>query len=402
MRHKPFGLDIVRFVYRLLIFVGLSLGCSPENRAVFYPAGQLSVEAGVVDFRETEFGTIAESFVGIANLGTEMMVVDLSVLPDDVGFSLAQDVISIGRNASADAKLLYAPLPENSEATAWLSIVVRDEGRGPIRVELVGSAHPDVDGDGQMDVRLGGDDCNDRDARIYLGAAEVWYDGVDQNCDEKSDFDQDGDGFEREPEGLDCDDRDALVFPGQFDMGAASEKIGRDDDCDGSIDEDAVATGDLVVSELFPLPNQIQAAYFEIANVSDRVIYLDGWNVTINGSKFELPDGHEIGVGGYFLFCDDAVLAKEWGCDFEWSPSVRFGAASGSVVVSSPTLLVDSVKWNALWDFQPSVGLELSASMQSADENDQSDNWCASITDLDGGGYGSPGQANAQCPAGLY
>ncbi|MBK9648996.1 MAG: putative metal-binding motif-containing protein [Deltaproteobacteria bacterium] len=33
-------------------------------------------------------------------------------------------------------------------------------------------------------------------AEVFPGAEEAWYDGVDQDCDGASDFDQDGDGFE--------------------------------------------------------------------------------------------------------------------------------------------------------------------------------------------------------------
>ena len=32
-------------------------------------------------------------------------------------------------------------------------------------------------------------------ADVYQGAPDVWYDGIDSNCDKVDDFDQDGDGF---------------------------------------------------------------------------------------------------------------------------------------------------------------------------------------------------------------
>ncbi len=61
------------------------------------------------------------------------------------------------------------------------------------------------------------DDCNDANKFAYTGAPEVWYDGVDQNCDAKSDFDQDGDGqgAYSKSAGEDCNDTDATeVFCG--------------------------------------------------------------------------------------------------------------------------------------------------------------------------------------------
>ncbi|MBK9649596.1 MAG: hypothetical protein IPO67_31340 [Deltaproteobacteria bacterium] len=33
-------------------------------------------------------------------------------------------------------------------------------------------------------------------AQVFVGAVDVWYDGVDQDCDGASDFDQDGDGHD--------------------------------------------------------------------------------------------------------------------------------------------------------------------------------------------------------------
>ena len=90
---------------------------------------------------------------------------------------------------------------------------------------------PDLDGDGAGV----GTDCNVLDPNIGPSQEEIWYDGIDQNCDGNDD-DQDGDGFASVDsptgEGVDCwDDPNttpeaftavdgyeqleaALVFPG--------------------------------------------------------------------------------------------------------------------------------------------------------------------------------------------
>ena len=81
--------------------------------------------------------------------------------------------------------------------------------------------YPDADGDSYGDETApspacsspgadwlaDGTDCDDADPAVNPAATEVWYDGVDQDCDGNDD-DQDGDGLARAD---DCDDTDPLV-----------------------------------------------------------------------------------------------------------------------------------------------------------------------------------------------
>jgi len=77
-------------------------------------------------------------------------------------------------------------------------------------------------------------DCDDGDASIHPGATETWYDGVDQDCDAWSDYDQDGDGYDSDAySGDDCDDEDAGLEPSDADGDGFSTC---EADCD---DEDA-------------------------------------------------------------------------------------------------------------------------------------------------------------------
>lgn len=96
-------------------------------------------------------------------------------------------------------------------------------------------------------------DCKDEDATVNPGAPEgqqingaIWGDGIDNNCNGQVDegavnVDQDGDGFcagisclnGKKPG--DCNDADALAFPG-----ADEQRSGTDDDCNGVIDNGTV------------------------------------------------------------------------------------------------------------------------------------------------------------------
>lgn len=101
------------------------------------------------------------------------------------------------------------------------------------------------------------DDCDDSAAGIHPGAEEAWYDGVDSNCDDLDDYDQDGDGHVSarfggddcfDDAGLDdvpqsagdCDV--ALVAPDPADVHPGAEDAaydGVDANCSGGTDFDA-------------------------------------------------------------------------------------------------------------------------------------------------------------------
>ena len=62
----------------------------------------------------------------------------------------------------------------------------------------------DADGDGLTEAE---GDCDDSDPTISPNEEEIWYDGVDSNCDGANDYDADGDGHIPEAwGGTDCND----------------------------------------------------------------------------------------------------------------------------------------------------------------------------------------------------
>ncbi|MCB9669567.1 MAG: hypothetical protein H6734_08865 [Alphaproteobacteria bacterium] len=80
-------------------------------------------------------------------------------------------------------------------------------------------------------------DCDDLDAAIHPGASDVWYDGVDSDCDGANDFDADGDGrvlegFPYEAQDLQigdqCDD-DPLGWVADRRVGTAGDLLAVDD-----------------------------------------------------------------------------------------------------------------------------------------------------------------------------
>ncbi|MFT5679274.1 MAG: hypothetical protein ACI8RZ_000178 [Myxococcota bacterium] len=76
-------------------------------------------------------------------------------------------------------------------------------------------------------------DCNDDDATINPQVGEIWYDGIDQNCDGASDYDADADGHDSEGYGgEDCDDVLSNVHPDHVEVCGD----GLDNDCDNDTD----------------------------------------------------------------------------------------------------------------------------------------------------------------------
>ncbi len=108
------------------------------------------------------------------------------------------------------------------------------EGKAPEGRDPAG----DRDGDG-FSVRL---DCDDGDAAVNPAAAEVVYDGADNDCDAATaDDDLDSDGFVL---AADCDDSDPAVSPAAQEV---CDEAHLDEDCDGlSDDSDGSAAGQTV------------------------------------------------------------------------------------------------------------------------------------------------------------
>ena len=141
--------------------------------------------------------------------------------------------------AESGYTLVHVPTSSLMMGVDVLKVTVQDEcgKEDETSVSVIYSAgHPaqDDDQDGFADGPIADADCDDEDPTVYPYAAEI-FDGKDNDCDgtidegtEGSDDDRDG---HSETEG-DCNDDDYQVFPG-----APEQPDGKDNDCDGTVDD---------------------------------------------------------------------------------------------------------------------------------------------------------------------
>ena len=229
------------------------------------------VDPARLDFTGLVLGAPATATVTLLNNcagSTTALTFQASV--DDIVFTVDPTLSSI--NPSEVATLtITATIADYALVVGSLALLTNDPANPLFTLPLTAIAAPDQDGDGSESVEAGGNDCDDADVAVAPSVPEVWYDGIDQDCD-GNDYDQDGDTFGLE---VDCDDTDPGVYPGapevwydgidadcrggdEFDQDGdgyerdadcddtsasahpdATEHCadGRDDDCDGEIDE---------------------------------------------------------------------------------------------------------------------------------------------------------------------
>ena len=223
--------------WSLLALVPLAVACDPVGQAYTVRRAELELSLPCEDSGDcpglvipaVPFEREDQAVFDIGNPGERALTVTLTLDHRDFVVEPADANVSAG--GTTQVTVTYAP-SELDDQEALL--VIDHNAQGPsIELTVLGSTDSDADADGyRHELAPGGDDCNDFNASVNPGVAEVWYDGIDSDCDGQSDYDQDGDSHDilTRPDGDDCDDEDDRIYPGAPDP-IDEDEI--DSDCDG-------------------------------------------------------------------------------------------------------------------------------------------------------------------------
>ncbi len=201
---------------------------------------ELRLQPTSLEFGTVIAGTEVEQYISVGNQGRA--AVDLTArvdvdLPQAFAFEPAS--LHIGPGDYANVRVVFKP-----EAWALFdgALVLTDASGADVAAAVIAAeVQADRDGDGYGAARHGGPDCDDDDPDVNPEGDDVWYDGVDGDCDGRSDWDADGDGYDAAGGAtpVDCDDTDPSRSPGATEVWYD----GVDADCAGDDDFDADADG---------------------------------------------------------------------------------------------------------------------------------------------------------------
>ena len=166
-----------------------------------------------------------------------------------------------------------------------------------------------------------------------------------------------------------------------------------------------IAAGELVITEMLIQPGavpEVDGEWFEIANVSDHEITLDGLTLTNNKAYTHTVNPCEpliLQPGDRIAMGRNADMTKNGGValGYSYKNELAMTNAGDQLVLKAGATEVDSVTWLKGW-VAKGQALSLDVTQTTATGNDTQGHWCWSPKKLADGDSGTPGEANPECP----
>ncbi len=359
-----------------------------------YSPTSLSFDGGAV-------GVAYDQFVTVTNNCTAGIDLDMTVTmsPGRGPFTrLSNAEMIIPQGLSDQIEIEFVP-PNLDPQKVDINLTTNDPSHPSEVIKATGTPDADLDNDGyDSNTTRRGDDCDDSNPDVHPGATEIWYDGIDENCDGKDDYDQDGDGLDSALYGgTDCDDTNASIG-----AGGPETQNGIDDDCDGLVDEDFINAGDVYVSEFMPDSSNVadeHGEYFELYNSSDNAIDLEGWTFHDDGTdSFSIVGSLIVDSGGYVVLGVDDNTASNGGVpvDYQYDHASFNMTNSDSFYVMMGTTDIFDLDYSG-WAITSGAAMNLDRNSFSSGHAGTETYWCDSTSMLDDGDYGTPGGQNDVC-----
>lgn len=171
---------------------------------------------------------------------------------------------------------------------------------------------------------------------------------------------------------------------------------------------EAANPGDVVVNEIMQNPAAVTDAngeYFELYNVTDAEIDINGWIIKDDGSDSHTIDSGgplTISAHGYLVLGrnEDSGTNGGYAADYDYSGFI-LGNDDDEIILMEGDTVIDSVAYDGGPNFPDPTGKSMELKHPGLNNNVGS-NWAEATTTFGDGDCGTPGAQNSVFEAGLY
>ena len=155
----------------------------------------------------------------------------------------------------------------------------------------------------------------------------------------------------------------------------------------------------IVITEIMANPSSVSDSYgewFEILNVTDSSILLDGWSIKDNGIDNHIiaSDNEDLVIesGQFFVLTRNGNVSSNGGvnADYVYSGFSLSNTEDQIIIMDNDGAIVDEVHYTGDWNVSNGISMEVHDALS---DNSLVENWFASTLAYGFGDYGTPGNS---------